>query len=160
MIYLETLKTIQKIRGLNQSELAGLAGVTRQAVSLWFQPAREGRVNMSSLHLLSLSRGLKLSVEDLAGELPCTDPDTRKPMEAVLLWDRLYPSLEDLAVAICRGELRALARLAEVYGLFRSAKIAGPIVWERFPDYKRYLPPGRREDLERVWLLKTSPDWS
>jgi len=160
MIQIETLRTIQKLRGLNQSRLASLAGISRQAVSLWFRSSSGGRVNMSSQHLLSLSRGLRVSVEDLVAEMPCIDPATRRRLEAALLWDRLYPALEDLAVAVCRGESRALARLVEVYGLFGSAKIAGRTVWERFPEYQRHLHPARREELARVWRLKTSPDWS
>lgn len=151
---------LQKLRSLNQSRLARLAGVSRQAVSLWFKEADSGRVKMSADHLLSLCRGLGVTAEDLAAEFPIFDPDQRAGLEAALLWDRLYPSLEDLAVAACLGESKALGRLVETYGLYSSAGMLGPMVWERFAAYRGHIHPARRAGLERVWRLKTSPESS
>ncbi len=137
-----------------------MAGVSRQAVSLWFKEADSGQVKMSADHLLSLCRGLGVSAEDLAAEFPIFDPDQRAGLEAALIWDRLYPTLEELAIAACAGEAAALGRLVETYGLYASAAMLGPMVWERFAAYRVYIHFARRPGLERIWRLKTSPDLS
>ncbi len=112
---------------------------------------------MSADHLLSLCRGLQVTAEDLASEFPTFDPSLRAGLEGALLWDRLYPSLEDLAVAACAGESKALARLVETYGLYSTAGMLGDSVWEAFPRYSAHIHPARREGLERIWRLKTGP---
>ncbi len=152
------LLSLQTLRSLNQSDLARLAGVSRQAVSLWFKDAGAGRIKMSADHLLSLCRGLGISAEDLAADFPALDPGQRTRLEATLLWDRLYPTLEDLGIAACAGEPQALGRLVETYGLYASAGMLGPAVWERFTDYRGYIHPARRPGLERIWRLKTTPE--
>lgn len=154
------LVALQKMRSLNQSGLARLAGVSRQAVSLWFKGADSGQVKMSADHLLSLCRGLGVTAEDLADEFPILDPDRRARLEAALIWDRLYPSLEELAIAACAGEPAALGRMVETYGLYASAAMLGPMVWERFAVYRRHIHFARRTGLERIWRLKTNPDLS
>jgi hypothetical protein len=58
-----------------------------------------------------------------------------------------------------RGEGRAVARLVEVYGFFLSARMLGRSVWVRFPQYKRYLPPVRRRQLEELWALSGRLGW-
>lgn len=152
------LVAIQKLRSLSQSQLARLAGVSRQAVSLWFKEADAGQVKMSADHLLSLCRGLDVTAEDIAAEFPSFNPDQRAGLEAALLWDCLYPSLEDLAIAACLGESKALGRLVETYGLYSCAGMLGSMVWERFPAYRGRIHPARRAGLDRVWRLKTSPE--
>lgn len=154
---LQGIIAIKKLRSISQSDLAQLAGVSRQAVSLWFKDAASGRVKMSADHLISLARGLGVRAEDLAAEFPEFEPEERAGLEALLLWDRLYPDLEALAVGACAGEAQALGRLVETYGLYACAGMLGPVIWKKFPDYRGHIHPARREGLERVWRLKTLP---
>ena len=82
---------------MSRSELARRVGVTRQAVSLWFQ---HQDANLQSRHLLRLSKVLGVSVEMLVRPLPCFQPDVLARLRAALLWDRLYPDLDDFAIAL------------------------------------------------------------
>ena len=58
------------------------------------------------------------------------------------------------SVALVRGEAPALARLVQVFGLYKAWKIAGEKIWERFPAYQKNIRPVRRDQLERIWLLR------
>lgn len=153
MIPKTTLNVLMKVRGLNQSALAKAAGVSRQAASQWLTQPPEDRIGIRGEHLLKLSRALNISMDELAEPLPVLDPESQESLAAELLWDKLYPDLMDFAIALTRGEPQALARLAQVFGLFRAAKTAGDAAWRRFPEYKRFIHPQRRGDLERVWKL-------
>ncbi|MCX5790594.1 MAG: helix-turn-helix transcriptional regulator [Elusimicrobia bacterium] len=136
-------------RGLNQSDVARLAHVSRQAVSLWFKfPEADIRTS----HLLALSRGTGVSLDTLLTPLPSVDADA----EAELLWDRLYADLLAFAAALTRGELKALARLAQECGLYRAERIVGNDTWSRYPEYRRLIRPERREQLDRLWRWETS----
>jgi len=137
-----------KARGWSQSELARRVGVSRQAVSLWFRHG--GLAGIRGAHLLRLAEALGVPAEEIARPLPCFG-GSHDRLEASLLWDRLYPELDDLAIAIVNRELPAVARLVEVYGIFDAARAAGDWVWEAFPAYKRFIHPGRRRSLERLF---------
>lgn len=154
MLDTRTLEALLKVRGLTYAELARRLGVSRQAVSLWFK--RE-RAELKSRHLVGLSEVLGVPVEDLVRPLPCFDAETHAELRATLLWDRLYPDLDDFAIALIGSERRAVARLVEVYGLFASEKLLGASVWEDFPNYKRYIHPVRRRELETLWTWHESP---
>jgi len=147
------MRALLKARCWTQSELARQVGVSRQAVSLWFQ--RE-EVNLQSRHLIQLGRVLGVPMEDLIEPFPCFDPETHARTRATLLWDRLYPDLDDLAVALNSGEPRALGRFVEVYGLFAAETTLGPTVWTKFRDYRRYIHPARRRELETLWAWHES----
>lgn len=153
MVNIRTLEAFLKARDWTQAELARRVGVSRQAVSQWFQ--RE-EANLQARHLIRLAGALGVSVEDLARPLPCFDPDTHARLRAALLWDRLYPDLDDFAVALNSGDPRALARFVEIYGLYAAEATLGSAVWEEFEDYKRYLPPVRRSELETLWTWHES----
>lgn len=142
-------------RGMNQADIARLAGVTRQAVSLWLRLPKGAIVDMKVSHLLNLSRGTGLSLDELTAPWPALGPE-EEALAAELLWDRAYASLLEFALALAREDDKALARLAHAYGLYRGARIAGDAAWGRFPQYKRHLQPQRREGLERVWRFETS----
>lgn len=148
-MWVRTLETFLKSRDLSQAELARLIGVSRQAVSLWF---RQKEANLHSRHLLRLSAVLDVPVEDLVKPLPCFDTETHERLLAELLWDRLYPDLDDFAIALSASEPRAIGRLVEVYGLYAAAKALGDRVWQEFPSYKRFIHPARRRELERLWV--------
>lgn len=152
-----TLSTLMKARGLSQSDLARRAGVTRQAASLWFKSDDPRQVNVQSRHLEKLSRALSVSMDELARPLPVLgDESAQGSLETALLWDRLFPSLDDFAIAVARGEERSLARLAQVYGLYAAGRMAGRRVWKDFPRYKCHIHPVRRRELERLWDHESS----
>jgi len=154
-----TLKALADSRGLNQSDLARMAGVTRQRVSQWFvgQPVN-GSVNLGSASLKALADGLGVTADDLLVALPLLEQPERLSREtANLLWDGLYPDLVSFAIDVGRGLPEAVARLVQIYGLYASARMAGKSVWTGFPKYKKYLHPARRKELEVLWKLRMSP---
>ena len=148
-----TLEALLKARGWTRAELARRVGLSRQAVSLWF---RRKEANLHGRNLIRLGRVLGVPVEDLAGPLPCFEPETRARLRAALLWDRMFPDLDDLAVALHAGDPGALGRFVEVYGLYAAEATLGASVWRGFPDYKRHIHPARRADLERLWAWHES----
>lgn len=150
------LRSLLKLRGLSQSDLARIAGVSRQAVSAWFKNGRDNQpINLHSANLQKLCDGLNIRMESLLKpSLLVSDPKKREDLEASLLWDRLFPDLEGFIVALVRKDLRALARLVQVYGLFQAQAVIDPSVWKRFHRYKKNLHPVRREECERIWNLQ------
>jgi transcriptional regulator with XRE-family HTH domain len=151
----QTLEILSRQCGKSQADLARIAGVSRQAVSKWFKAKPGSEVDVLSSHLRKLADGLDVSADILLRPLPVLgDPEATLQYEAALLWDRIYPDLADFSAALAWGELPALARLVQVYGLFRASKVAGRRVWDRFHDYKRLIRPVRREQLECIWKLR------
>lgn len=148
---------IAKLRDISQSNLSLAAGVSRQAVSLWFRAPDPSSVNIQSRHLESLGRALGLSIDELARPLPVLgDPALRARLETAFLWDRLFPALDDFAIAVAQGDPRALARLVEIVGLYAAEQMAGRQIWLKFDAYEKYIPPARRRELERLWKLESS----
>ena len=154
------LRALMSVRNLSQADLARAAGVSRQAVSSWLRPGSSSRcrtVQIRSETLLNLCEKLNAPYEFLVKSFPLSDnPAMRRSLTAEFLWDSLYPSLEDFAAGIIRGEFNALARLTQVLGLFESAALAGRSVWKKFPRFKRYIMPQRRTECEQIWNLQTS----
>ena len=148
-----TLQALLKARGWTPAKLEGGVGVSRQAVSLWF---RVEEANLQSRHLIRLSQVLGVSVEDLATPLPCFEPEIHAQLRATLLWDRVFPDLDDLAVALNDRDPRALGRFVEVSGLFAAEATLGSFVWTEFPNYKRHIHPVRRTELETLWVWHES----
>jgi transcriptional regulator with XRE-family HTH domain len=148
MLNTRTLEAFLKARGWTRAQLARRVDVSRQAVSLWF---RAPEANLQSRHLLRLAEVLGVPAEDLAKPLPCFEPRERARLRATLLWDRLYPDLDDFAVALNAGDPRAIARFVQVYGIFAGEATLGPSVWADFRDYKRHIHPTRRSELETLW---------
>ena len=148
------LALLLPVQGLNQSDLARLAGVSRQAVSLWMRGDAPAGMRVS--HLLSLSRALGVGIAELAEPLPGFEPELERDLEAEFLWDGLYSGLLEFAAALARRDHKALARLAQVYGLYRASKAAGGAAWTDYPEYRRHIKPARREGLDRIWRLETS----
>jgi transcriptional regulator with XRE-family HTH domain len=150
----QALRTISKLRRVNQAGLARMAHVSRQAVSRWFKPSAGPEVSIQTPHLRGLAEGLRVSAEDLLRPLPVLgDAEATRWYEAALLWDGLYSDLGDFSVALVRGESPALARLVQVFGLYQASKVAGQKIWDRFPYFKKQIRPMRREQLERVWQI-------
>ena len=146
------LALLLPVSGLNQSDLARLAGVSRQAASVWMRGGAPGGMRVS--HLLSLSRALGVGLAELAEPLPALEPELEDALRAELLWDSLYPGLLEFCAALALGEPRALARLVQVYGLYRAARAGGREVWTRYPEYRRHIKPARRAGLDLIWRLE------
>jgi len=144
------LQLLCKKRGLSQSDLARLAGVSRQAVSLWFKSGEEF-INTRSLNLSRLCGGLGISSEALMREIPRLEPDLE--CQANFLWDKLYPDLDSFAIALSTGDLRAIGRLVQVWGLYRSAKVMGSVVWRKFESYAKFIAPPQRKKCAYLWAL-------
>ncbi len=154
-MHVRTLAALLKARGLSRAELARRIGVSRQAVSLWF---RQEEANLQSRHLVRLGEVLGVPVEDLVKPLPWFEPETRDTLRATLLWDRLYPDLDDFAVALTSSDPRAIGRFVEVYGLYAAEKTLGEWVWRDFPTFKRFIHPARRRELETLWAWHESQE--
>lgn len=148
----DTLKFYAGVRGMRQADLAKRVGVSRQLVSHWFGQAPSLEQNIYSSHLVRLAEALGVSMEALQGPPPL-DSSQRDLAVTQLLWDRLYPSLEDFARALARGSLDALARSVQVYGLYGAEKLAGKKVWKKFPLYKQKIHPAYRGRAEVIWNL-------
>ena len=154
-----TLRSICRAKKLNQSDVARLAGVSRQAVSVWFRTAAASgteRANVQTRHLMALAEGLRLPAQTLLEPLPGLTGEERARWRTAFLWDNLYPDLDAFLVGLAHGEDRALARLVGRVGLYRAAKVAGSVVWKRFPVYRRHLHPTRRSGLEGLWTARQS----
>ena len=106
--------------------------------------------------MVRLSKVLGVRVENVVQPLPCFEPDVRARLRAALLWDRLYPDLDDFAVALNASDPRAIGRFVEVYGLFAAEKTLGKSVWKNFPSYKKHIHPARRRELETLWAWNES----
>jgi transcriptional regulator with XRE-family HTH domain len=151
----QSLRAIMDLRRLSQSDLARMAGVSRQAVSLWFKASQDTELNVRTPHLRKLSDALHIQAEDLLRSLlVLNDDEAVRKYETALLWDRLYPGLVDFSVALVHGEVAALARLVQVFGLYKASKIAGKKIWDRFPQYKKHIRPVRREQIEQIWQVR------
>ena len=144
-----TLRAHLKARGWSQSDLGRRVGVSRQAVSQWMSAER---ANLRASHLLAVAGALGVSAEQLDRPLPALADDT---LTTTLLWDRLYPGLDDFAVAVNRWEPAAVARLVQVYGLYASERILGRRVWAAFDSYKKHIHPSRRRSLEALVKWQT-----
>lgn len=146
-----TLKTLAKIKGVRQADIAVMAGVSRQAVHRWWVAPQE------SLNILSgtqerLAESFGLPMQLLSMKLPVFSNEAlRKKIETQLLWDKNYPNLERFVRGLVIGNLDALARLTQVFGLFAAEKIIGKQVWKKFPQYKSKIHPARRRTLEVIW---------
>lgn len=98
---------------------------------------------------------LRVSADVLLHPLPVLDDaKATRQYESELLWDSLYANLADFSIALVHGEAPALARLVQVFGIYKASKIAGTKIWNQFPQYKRHIRPVRREQIERVWQLR------
>lgn len=155
---IEALKLIMVQRGLTQADLARITGLSRQAVSLWFQKDHENQmVNIHTSNLIHLAEVLNLNVERLIN-VPdvLSTKEKRDELSARFLWDKVFENLEGFFCACVRGEPRAIARVVENFGMFDSAKIIGKNVWKKFDRFKKWLHPVRRKECEQIWTLQKS----
>ena len=80
-MYLSVLKAVMAKRGYSQSDVAKAAGLSRQAVSLWFA-GNDDFQNVHVANLLKLSDSLDLEPAELLKPLP--------GMEVPAIQHRLY----------------------------------------------------------------------
>jgi transcriptional regulator with XRE-family HTH domain len=146
----DTLRAYLRARGITQAELARRVGVSRQAVSAWLQTED---ASVRGRTLLRVAAALGVSAEALDRPLP-VDEASLKP---VYLWDHLYPDLVAFAIALNRREPEAIARLVQVHGLFAAERIIGKGVWARFGEYRQFIHPARRHELDTLYEWKQKP---
>lgn len=149
-MYLQALNIIMLKRGYRQADLAHLAHVSRASVCKWFK-TRDGICNVETRTLLRLAQGLRVRPEWLL-----TEPPDTSNLETRFLWDRLYPDMDSFILALCRGHLPALARLAQVLGINGARGVIGRPALTLFSRYKKHIKPVRRKILEELWPLYQS----
>ncbi|MFH0921242.1 MAG: helix-turn-helix transcriptional regulator [Fibrobacterota bacterium] len=155
-MYVSTLQIIMKARGLNQSDISRIAGVSRQSVSLWLSHGSDFQ-NIQILHLIKLSSALNISIDVLARPMPLlSDPDTRQSLFAEFCWDFLFPDIDTFFVALVKHQLPALGRLVACRGLFESAYLLGSVVWKGYPDYCKYIHPAKKKECDYLWNFHKS----
>lgn len=151
-MYFQRLKTLMATKGLRPADVARAAHISRAAVSKWFRQGRDtGWVNVETTTLRQMADTLGVAISYFLEPLQSVDH-----LHIQFLWDALYPSMEDFFSALIRKEPEALARLAQVVGLYNATAIAGDAVLHQFPHYKRFIHPTRRQQLELVWPLYRS----
>ncbi len=151
-MYLQELKNILVREKLRQSDIARLAGVSRAAVTQWYRRVREdGSVNLETKTLRKLAEGLKIPIDRLLRPAP-----DLAPYKTAFLWDGLYPSMETFIEALTHGRLPAVARLIQEIGFSRSIRVIGRKAVTKFPQYKKFIKPVRRHQLETLWPLYIS----
>jgi transcriptional regulator with XRE-family HTH domain len=153
-MYARNLHLLLMKRELTQSALARRLGLSRQAISLWFRP-ESAFVNIHTKHLNRLCEVFNVSSNDLLTPFP--EMEASRDYDTLFLWDRLYESLDAFYVALANREWRAVGRLVQVVGLYRSAKILGKTVWNDFSKYSRFIHPGKRRICEALCLQHNNP---
>lgn len=134
-------------RNLRQADISRLAHVSRAAVCKWFK-AKNGVANVETRTIMALASAL-----DLPPEIFLHEQRDISSLSSRFLWDRLYPSMEEFARALARGQLPGIARLVQVLGLLCASRIAGPRAIALFHRYKKLIKPSRRAELEKLWPL-------
>ena len=153
-MYSSTLRIIMKVRGLNQSAVSRISGVSRQAVSLWFVSKSDFQ-NIQILPLIKLARSLNISIDDLTQSVPLLcERSIRTALFAEFCWDYLYPDIEAFFTALARHKYPAVGRLIECRGMFESAYILGRRVWTNYSKYRQYIHPARRKECDHIWNLR------
>lgn len=145
----QALKSIMLSQNLRKTDLARRAGVSKAAVSKWFkQGSATGWINVESKTLWQLAKGLHISPGLLLKE-----SDDLSRYQTRFLWDSLYPNMNLFVESLKKEDSVALARLVQVLGFQQALVIAGPSVLKRFPEYKKFIKPVRRRQLELLWPL-------
>jgi len=151
-MYFQNVMNISIKRSLRASELARLAGVSRAAITKWRRSAEKNDwVNVETKTLQNLARGLEVS--------PAYFLQPRRSLvryQTHFLWDALYPDMESFVRALVQKRLPAMARLVQIVGFDAAKKIAGKKMIMLFPEYKKFIKPARRQQLENLWPLYLS----
>ena len=152
-MYLSVLKAAMAKKGYRQSDVARAAGVTRQAVSLWFAQHRDFQ-NVHVATLLNLSESLGIAPAELLQPLPVvSDRSAARRLYAEFCWDRCYPDIYGFLVALAGSEPRAVARFIESRGIYEAAALLGERTWRVYRGLRKHLPPARRKEIDTVWKV-------
>ena len=153
VMYLSMLKTVMAKKGCRQSDVARAAGVSRQAVSLWFAQDDDFQ-NLHVANLMNLSDGLGIDPAELLKPLACiSDPATVRQLYAEFCWDRSYPDIYSFLVALAGSEPRAVARFIECRGIYEAAAVLGKGTWRAYRGIRKHLAPARRREIDTVWKV-------
>lgn len=149
-MYLSVLKAVMAKRGYSRADVARAAGVSRQAVSLWFAPGGD-LCNVHVATLMKLSSALAIDPAELLKPLPgMSDADAVRRLEAEFCWDRAYPDIYRFLAALADAQPRAVARFIESRGLHEAAAVVGERVWSDYAALRRLLPPVRRAEVDTI----------
>ncbi|MBF0105058.1 MAG: hypothetical protein HQM16_06990 [Deltaproteobacteria bacterium] len=131
------------------SHVAQKAGVTKAAVSKWFFGFKpKDFINVETQTVATLAKNLNVDL--------CVFFENQKNVDhyrTTFLWDSLFESVESFLWAIKQKRSPALARLVEVLGLHEASLVAGPVVMRKFHQYKHFIKPIRRKQMEVLWPL-------
>ena len=140
-------------KGYGRSDVARAAGVSRQAVALWFAGDGDFR-NVHVANLLNLSAGLGIAPAELLQPLPGLENTVaERRLTAEFCWDRSYPDIYRFLAALAEAEPRAVARFIECRGIYEAAAVVGVRVWRMYPTLCRRLPAARRAVVDTVWKI-------
>ena len=134
---------------MNKAQIAKLAEISRAAVTKWFSKEKEmDWVNVETKTIIRLAEHLHLSPEIFLQKRINLDRFSHR-----FLWDRLYPDMESFIKALSEHELPALARLVQILGFKEAEHVIGKSIVPLFQEYKRFIKPIRRKELETLWPL-------
>jgi len=140
-------------RGCSQSDVAKAAGVSRQAVSLWFA-ADDDFQNVHVANLLKLSDSLDIDPAELLKPFRgMKDPASVRLLYAEFCWDRTFPDIYSFLSALAGSDPRAVARFIECRGIYEAVAVLGKRVWRSYPELSKLLPAARRKEIDIVWKI-------
>ena len=152
-MYLSVLKAAMAKKGYGRSDVAKAAGVSRQAVALWFAGKGDFR-NVHVANLLNVSAGLGIAPAELLQPLPgLENTAAARRLNAEFCWDRSYPDIYRFLAALAQAQPRAVARLIESRGIYEAAAVVGIRVWRMYPTLRQRLPAARRAVVDTVWKI-------
>lgn len=155
----QTFKAILKSRKLRPSQVASDLAVSRQTVNTWLHA--KNNIHIKSDHLFKLSQLLNVPMESFFIKLPTSNTRQKKELMSTLLWDRLYPSIEDLVIAALEWQHEAIARLVQTYGFITTSRLLmiknSRAIYDRYPVYKKYIHPQKRKILDNIWEINCNP---
>ena len=153
VLYLSVLKMVMAKKGYRQSDVAKAAGVSRQAVSLWFAQDDDFQ-NLHVANLVNLSNDLGIDPAELHEPLACiSDPAAVRQLYAEFCWDRSYPDIHWFLVALAGSRPRAVARFIECRGIYEAAAVLGKGTWRAYRGIRKHLAPARRREIDTVWKV-------
>ncbi|HLD45114.1 MAG TPA: hypothetical protein VJC18_06730 [bacterium] len=127
--------------------------MSNATVTKWFKQAdRSDFVNIETKSLFGLARGLGVDVSIFLSERR-----RLQPLQTSFLWDNLFPNMETFVKAVVQKRLPALARLVEVLGLRNASLVAGDVIYKKFSDYKKFIKPVRRQQMEVLCQILYQP---
>lgn len=80
--------------------------------------------------------------------------DANALLHATFYWDHPQASADAFCDRLNQHDWRAVARLVEALGLFRSTRLLGSVIWYDYPIYSKFIHPALERGLRRVWQLQ------